>query len=95
MLLPWCQITRHKLCFYYTCKCGRYFKKICDNIKNKKYNNARTVPKSNRQIVERVTIDSLTTQIHDGLLSNLGIGISIKSGVTNDIYGPKTPLKVK
>ena len=50
---------------------------------------------SNRKIVERVTIDTFTTQIHHRSLSDLGIGISIKNGVTNDFYGPKTPLKVK
>ena len=34
-------------------------------MKNKKYHTVGTVPKSNRKIVERGKIDTLSTQIHD------------------------------
>jgi len=37
-----------------------------------------TVPKFNRKIVERGTIDTPNAQIHDRSLSWLGIGTSIK-----------------
>ena len=49
-------------------------------MKNKKYNTAGTVPKSNIKIVERDTVDTPNTQIHNRSLSWLGTGTSIKSG---------------
>jgi hypothetical protein len=51
-----------------------------DKMKNRKYYTVRTVPKSNRKIVERVEIDISNRQIHDRSLSWLGTGTSIKSG---------------
>ena len=54
---------------------------ICTyKMKNKKYNTAGTVPKSNIKIVERDTVDTPNTQIHNRSLSWLGTGTSIKSG---------------
>ena len=47
-------------------------------MKNQKYNTIGTVQKSNRKIVERGTIDTPSTQLHDLLLSWLGKGTSIK-----------------
>lgn len=47
----------------------------------------------NRIVLEKDSIDSPNTQIHDGILSCLGTGISIQSGGVN--YGPKLPMLVK
>ena len=49
-----------------------------DKMKNKRYTTVRTVPKSNREIVERGESDN--TQMHGQLLSWLGTGSSITSG---------------
>jgi hypothetical protein len=49
-----------------------------NKIKNQKYHTVRTVPKSNRKIVESGKIDTLN--IHDRSLYWLGTGTSIKSG---------------
>ena len=38
-------------------------------MKNKKYHNVRTVPKSNRKIVEICKIDTPNTKIHDRYFS--------------------------
>jgi hypothetical protein len=48
-------------------------------MKNKKYYTVGMVPKPNIKIVERRTIDTPNTQIHDRPLSWLGTGTSIKS----------------
>jgi len=47
-------------------------------MKNKKHHTVGTVPKYNRKIVEK--IDTPNTQIHDHVLSWLGICTSIQSG---------------
>ena len=44
------------------------------------------------KIVERVTIDTPNTQIHDHSLSRLGTDTSIKSGSVKLVNGPKTPF---
>ena len=49
-----------------------------NNMKNQKYHTVRTVPKSNRKIVESGKID--TSNIHDHSLSWLGTATSMKSG---------------
>ena len=54
------------------------------NIKNKEksknYHTVGTFPKSNRKIVEKGKINTLSTQINDHSLSWLSTGTSIKSG---------------
>jgi hypothetical protein len=57
---------------------------------NKKYHIVRTVPKSNRKIIERVRIDTPNTQIHDHSLSWIGIDTSIKREGLK-LYGPILP----
>jgi len=50
-------------------------------MKNKEYHSVGTVPKSNRDIVERGKLDTTNTYIHDRSLSCLGTGgTSIKNG---------------
>ena len=46
----------------------------------KSYHTVETIPKSNIKMVERDKIYTTNTQIHDGLLSWLGTGLSIKYG---------------
>ena len=48
-------------------------------MKDKNYHTFRTVPKSNRKIVEKSKLDTSNTQIHGRSLSCLGTGTSIKS----------------
>jgi len=48
---------------------------------NKKYITVRTVPNSNRKIVERAKIDTLTPKYNT--VHWLGTGISVKSGEAN------------
>jgi len=48
-------------------------------MKNKEYHNVGLILKSNIKIVERDKIDTPCTQIHDGSLSWLDTGTSIKS----------------
>ena len=45
--------------------------------KKKKHHTDGTIPKSNIKMVERGTIDTPNTQIHDHFLSWLGTGTSI------------------
>ena len=47
---------------------------------NKKYHTVGTVSTSNRKIIEKETIDTLNTNIHDRSLPWLGTGTSIKRG---------------
>ena len=49
----------------------------CNKIKNKKYHTIRTILKSKVKIIERGTIYTPNTQIHDLSLSWLGTGTSI------------------
>ena len=49
-------------------------------MKNKKYQTVRTVPKSNRKIVETEALLIPPTDVHDHPLSWLGTDTSIKSG---------------
>jgi len=65
------------------------------NMKNIKYLNVGTPPKSNIKIVERGKINTHSTQVHDRSLSCLGTSISIKSGWLNKFHGVKPPLLVK
>ena len=46
----------------------------------------RTVPQSNRKIIESYNIDASTTHIHERTLFKIGIGISIKSDGVRQIY---------
>jgi hypothetical protein len=48
-------------------------------MNNKEYRNVGLILKSNIKIVERDKIDTPSTQIHDGSLSWLDTGTSIKS----------------
>jgi len=49
-------------------------------MKNKQYHNVGTVPRLNRQIVERNKIDTPKTEMHDLSLSWHGTYTSIKKG---------------
>jgi hypothetical protein len=62
---------------------------ISCTIKKFRYTAVRIVLKADRQIVERVTIITPNTYIHDTTLSWLVIGTSIKSGGVKIVYGPK------
>jgi len=64
-------------------------------MKNKKYHTVGTVPQSNGKIVEKGITDIPSTQIHDRLLSWLGIGISIKCGGAKLALWSTPPLLVK
>jgi len=62
-----------------------------NNMKKQKYHTVRTVPKSNRKIVESGKID--TPNIHDRSLSWLGTCTSIKSGGIKLVsWGQTSPL---
>jgi hypothetical protein len=50
------------------------------NIKNKNYHTVRTVPKSNRKIVERGKNQYPNTHVHNRSLPWLGASTLIKSG---------------
>jgi len=63
-------------------------------MKNKKYHTVRTVPKSNRKIVERGKIDTLCTQLN--VLPLSCTGTSIKSGGAKLVLWAKaSPLRQK
>ena len=49
-----------------------------NKMKNKKYHTITAIPQSEIKIVERRKINTPSTQIHDGSLSWLGTGTSIK-----------------
>jgi hypothetical protein len=55
---------------------------------NKYYNTEGAFPKSERKIVERCTIETPNTHIHERSLSYLGTGISIK-GVRANLWSCK------
>jgi len=61
-------------------------------MKNKKYHNVRTIPKSHTTILERGKIDTPDTQIHDCSLSCLFTSASIKPGGVKLVVWAQTSL---
>jgi len=66
---------------------------LTNKMKNKIYHTVGTIPTSNIKIVERGTIDTPNTQIHDRPCYWIGTGTSIKcGGVKLVLWGKTSPL---